>query len=142
MPSEEKFRVLERQAGNMNTNYLIGDFLIRVKNAVLAKNKELSSPESKQVFEVAKALCRLGFLDDVKKVKGSIALSLTFKNKKPALRDIKLVSKPGLRIYMGVDEIGAKRGSSTFLISTPKGIVSTKEALKHRMGGEVIAEIW
>ncbi len=125
----------------MNTNYLVGDFLIRVKNAALAKNKELTSPESKHVFEVAKALERLGFLEDVKKAGSSITLSLTFKDKKPALRDIKLVSKPGLRVYMGIDEIGAKRGPSVFLISTPKGILSTKEALKHRVGGEVIAEI-
>ncbi len=115
--------------------------MIRVKNAALAKNKELTSPESKHVFEVAKALERLGFLEDVKKAGSSITLSLTFKDKKPALRDIKLVSKPGLRVYMGIDEIGAKRGPSVFLISTPKGILSTKEALKHRVGGEVIAEI-
>jgi len=125
----------------MNRNYFVGDFLIRVKNAARAKNKEIVFSESKHVFEVAKALGRLGFLEDVKKVKDGITLALTFKNKKPVLRDIKLVSKPGLRVYMGADEIAAKRGPSTFLISTPLGVLSTKEALKKRVGGEVIAEI-
>lgn len=125
----------------MNRNYFVGDFLIRVKNAARAKNKDIVFSESKYVFELAKALSRIGVVEEVKKIKEGITLSLTFKNKKPVLRDIKLVSKPGLRVYMGADEIGAKRGPSTFLISTPAGILSTKEALKKRVGGEVIAEI-
>ncbi len=126
----------------MNTNYFVGDFLIRVKNAARAKNKELVFPQSKQVFEVAKALSRIGILEEVKKTtEGATALSLTFKNKKPVLRDLKLISKPGLRVYMGADEIGEKRGPSTLLISTPLGVLSSKEALKKRVGGEVIAEI-
>ncbi len=125
----------------MNMNYAVGDFLIRVKNAGLAKNKVLLFPESKQVLGVAKAMAKLGILDEVKKANGVLTLALTFKNKKPVLRDIKLVSKPGLRVYMGADEIAAKRGPSTYLISTPLGVLSTKEALKHRVGGEVIAII-
>ncbi len=125
----------------MNRNYFVGDFLIRVKNAARAKNKDIVFSESKYVFELAKALSRIGVVEEVKKIKEGITLSLTYKNKKPVLRDIKLVSKPGLRVYMGADEIGAKRGPSTFLISTPVGILSTKEALKKRVGGEVIAEI-
>ena len=58
--------------------------------------------------------------------------------------DLKLVSKPGLRKYMGVDEIKSrKRARSTFLIlSTPQGVMSSREAYKKNIGGEVIVEIW
>ena len=56
--------------------------------------------------------------------------------------DLKLVSKPGLRIYMGADELAAKRGPSYYILSTSKGIKTSREAIKERIGGEVIVEIW
>jgi len=115
----------------------------------MAKNKELTVSSNKQIEAIAQALKKLGFLDEVlpagkqvKKDKNLLKLSLTFKNKRPLLTDLKLVSKPGLRIYMGVSEIEKKKGPSTYLISTPIGIISTREAVKARVGGEVIAEIW
>jgi small subunit ribosomal protein S8 len=124
------------------TNYLIGDFLIRVKNTAMARNKTFTIKSSKQIVAIAEALKKTGFLDGVKNEKGMLTLSLTFKDKKPRLMDIKLVSKPGLRIYEGVDEIEKKKGPSIFLISTPKGIISSLQAIKERVGGEVIAEIY
>ncbi len=127
---------------NNNTNYQIGDFLITLKNAAMAKNKTVRVANSKKILALAEALKKMGFLAEVKKEKDAIGISLTYKNKTPLLQNVKLVSKPGLRIYYTVDEIGAKRGPSTFVISTPKGILSTKEALKQRTGGEVIAELW
>ena len=84
----------------------------------------------------------MGYLDQVKKEKDTISLSLTFKNKRPLLTDLKLLSKPGIRIYMGVSEIEKRKGPSTYLISSPTGIISSREAIKTRVGGEVIAEIW
>lgn len=56
--------------------------------------------------------------------------------------NLKLVSKPGLRIYMTADELEKKKGPSIYLISTPLGIISARQAIKSRVGGEVIAEIW
>lgn len=123
-------------------NYSIGDFLIKVKNASMAKNKELTVPSNKQIEAIAVALKKLGYLDQVKKEKDTISLSLTFKNKRPLLTDLKLLSKPGIRIYMGVSEIEKRKGPSTYLISSPTGIISSREAIKTRVGGEVIAEIW
>jgi small subunit ribosomal protein S8 len=123
-------------------NYPVGDFLIQIKNAAMAKNKEITVIENKQVFALAENLKKLRFVDDIKKEDGTISVSLAFKNKRPAITNLKLVSKPGLRIYMGIDEIEKKKGPSTFIISSPKGIISTKEAVKLRTGGEVIAEIW
>ena len=122
------------------TNYSIGDFLIKIKNASMAKNKELTVTSNKQIEAIALGLKKLGYLDSVTKEKSLIKLVLTFKNKRPLLTDLKLVSKPGLRIYMGVTEIEKKKGPSTYLISTPIGIIASRQAIKERVGGEVIAE--
>ena len=129
-------------------NYSIGDFLIKIKNAAMARNKELTAPSNKQIEAIAQALKKLGYLEEVlpagrqgKKDKNFLNISLTYKNKRPLLTDLKLVSKPGLRIYMGVTEIEKKKGPSTYLISTPIGIISSRQAVKERVGGEVIAEI-
>ena len=123
-------------------NYPVGDFLIKVKNAAMAGNKKLTVSGNAQILAIAESLKKSGFLDEIQKEGKDLTLSLSFKDKQPLLMDIKLVSKPGRRIYFKADEIGAKRGPSQYLISTPKGIKSTREALKLRMGGEVIAEIW
>ena len=123
------------------TNYPVGDFLIKLKNASMAGNKEVKVVTSNKILAIAEALKKLGFLDSVKKEKDEITVGLTFKNKKPLLMDVKLVSKPGLRIYMGVDEIEKKKGPSIFLLTTPNGIISSLQAVKMNQGGEVIAEI-
>ncbi len=122
-------------------NYSVGDFLIKVKNAAMARNKSLTVSSTKSIAAIAQGLKKLGYLDEVKKEKDTLGLTLTFKNKKPLLMDLKLVSKPGLRIYMKADEIEKKKGPSIYLISSPKGIISSREAIKDRIGGEVIAEI-
>jgi small subunit ribosomal protein S8 len=123
------------------TNYPVGDFLIKLKNASMAGNKEVKVAASNKILAIAEALKKLGFLDGAKKEKDGIAVTLAFKNKKPLLMDVKLMSKPGLRIYMSADEIGKKKGPSIYLITSPAGIISSREAIKTRMGGEVIAEI-
>lgn len=122
-------------------NYPLGDYLIKIKNVAMAKGKTIAVEESKQILAVSQTLKKLGYLDEIKKEKGILNISLSFKNKKPVMMDLKLVSKPGLRIYMNVVEIGKKKGPSVYLISSPKGIVSSREAVKQRVGGEVIAEI-
>jgi len=119
----------------------VGDFLIKIKNASMAKNKNVEYVAEKQVVAIAKALVRLGFLDGANQKDGVLETGLTFKNKKPLLMNIKLISKPGLRIYMTAKEINAKKGPSLYLITTPKGIMSSREAVKNNLGGEVIAEI-
>lgn len=118
----------------------------------MAKNKSLEYKAEKQIVAIAEALKKLGFLDVVKKSgragsssageKEVLTVSLAFKNKKPVIMDIRLISKPGLRVYMGADEIDKKKGPSTYLLTSPKGVISSKDAVKARVGGEVIAEIW
>lgn len=123
-------------------NYGVGDFLIKIKNCSMAKNKSLVTRYTKHTMAIAETLKKLGYLDEVKKDGLNLHLSLAFKNKRPVVMDLKLVSKPGLRVYKGVDEIESKKGPSLLLISTPLGVISSKEAVKKRVGGEVIAEIW
>lgn len=124
------------------TNYPVGDFLIRIGNAALAKSGEVTMPTTKLIKDVAKAMQKSGYLSEVEEKKGVISVRLAIKRKKPVIMRLKLISRPGLRIYMGADEIGKKRGPSRFLITTPKGIMMSSEAIKNRVGGEVIAEVW
>jgi len=123
------------------TSYPLGDFLIRIKNAAMAGRKTLVVEKTNPIKDAAEALKRMRYLDKVEEKDGFLTLFLTFKNKTVYLTDLKLVSKPGLRIYWGSEDIQKHKGPSTFLISTPKGMLSSKEAIKENIGGEIVAEI-
>ncbi|OGM57956.1 30S ribosomal protein S8 [Candidatus Woesebacteria bacterium RIFCSPHIGHO2_12_FULL_46_16] len=123
------------------TNYPIGDFLIRIGNAAMAGKKEVSVASTKLIKETALALKKAGYLAEVEEKKGVLNVTLAIKSKKPVLLNIKLISRPGLRIYMGANDVGKKRGPSRYLLTTPKGIMLSGEAIKANLGGEVIAEI-
>jgi len=124
------------------TNYPIGDFLIRIGNAAMAGKKEVEVPATKLISETAKALKKAGYLNEVTEKKGVLVASLAMRRKSPVLMKLKLISRPGLRIYLGIDDIEKKRGPSRFLISTPQGMMMSPEAIKKRVGGEVVAEIF
>ena len=124
------------------TNYPVGDFLIRVKNAALARRKEVLVRKTKLVDALANALKKEGFLDSVSSEGDLISVSLAYRRKEPVILDIKLVSKPGQRRYMGVEDLAKIKNPSIFFISTPKGVISSREAIKNRVGGEVIVEVW
>jgi len=124
------------------TNYPVGDFLIRIKNAAMGGKKEVVFPKVKMVVEVALALKKEGFLNEVKTDKTQITATITYYKKEPLLLDIKLISKPGLRVYMGASELSKIRKPSIILVSTPKGILSAKSAAKQQLGGELIVEVW
>ena len=141
MHIEAKFQVLERLVGKNMQTYPVGDFLIRIKNASLANKKEVEVFSSKFVKEVAKTLKEEGFLNTIEEKKGKIKVTLAFSHKKPVVMDIKLVSRPGLRLYKNVDELEKIKRPTIFLISTPKGVLSSKKAIKQRVGGEILAEI-
>ncbi len=123
------------------TNYPIGDFLVRIKNAALARNNEVVVGKTKLIVAVARVLKNSGYLSDLREKGGDVIVQLAYRKKEPVILDIKLVSKPGLRVYKSVDELEKKKGPSVYIISTSKGILTTNEAVKKRVGGEVIAEI-
>ncbi len=123
------------------TNYTVGDFLITIKNAALANKKTVEVKESKMTKAVAEALLKLGFLSSVEPKDDLLFVSLAYKKKAPILSDIKLVSKPSLRVYWDLKKLKEYRSPAVLLLSTSKGILSSKEALKEGLGGEVIAEV-
>jgi len=127
-------------------NYPVGDFLIRIKNAAMAKNKQVLVIKTKLVFNVANALKKDGFLSKVEEINEDgiekVLVTLSYVSKEPKLTDIKIISKPGLRIYMNIDELSKHKKPSLILLSTPKGVVTSKEAIKENTGGEAIAEIY
>lgn len=148
-----KYPVLENQAGSYMTKikstkkmglitFPIGDFLIRIKNAARAKYKTVKFPFNKLAFQVAKVLEKEKMLTEVKKQEHDLVVNLVYQKKEPVISDIKLVSKPGLRIYMDVTKISEKKGSSFYVISTPKGIMVSRDAIKNNLGGEVLVEIF
>lgn len=124
------------------TNYQVGDYLIRIKNAALAKNREVEFKKTKFVYALAKALDKAGILNGVEVKEDVIISKLSYKSKVPVLMDLKLISKPGLRTYMSSDQLGSFRGPAVYIVSTSKGIMTSTEAIKNRLGGEVIAQIY
>lgn len=124
------------------TNYPVGDFLIRIKNSFLAGKKEIILPNTKMIKGVAEALKRAGYLDKVETKETGLLISLTFKNKQPLIYGLKLISRPGLRVYKNFAEITERKAKSLLILSTPQGILTSKEVAKKKAGGEVIAEVW
>lgn len=136
-----KFPELERQVGNYMTNYPVGDFLIKIKNAALARRKNVTVPYSKIIYSVSEVLKKEMYLSEVKKEDGCVSVKVAFVKKESVLVELKLVSKPGKRVYANCDELREHKGLSFFMLSTPGGIMTSKDAVKKNIGGEVIAEI-
>lgn len=141
MHTEEKFPGLERQAGKSMVNYPVGDFLIKIKNAALARRKDVTVPHTKLVDAVSEILKKEKYLSEVKKVDGNLMVKLTYLRKEPALVALKLISKPGKRVYVKAEVLRNHKGLSFFIVSTPSGIMTSKEAAKKNIGGEIVAEI-
>ncbi len=125
------------------TNYSAGDFLIRIKNSAMAGRTELNLANTKFISAIAKALKDEGYLSEVKLDKGILTVKIAQAHKKPILGNLKLISKPGLRVYQSIDKLKSRKAESSILVlSTPKGIMSNAKAIKNNVGGEVIAEVW
>ena len=122
-------------------NYPVGDYLIRIKNAVMAGKREVDVQNSNLIEAVAKTLKDLGYLEKVAKSKGVLTSTLSYKNREPMIINISVVSRPGLRDYRSADELAKHRKPSIFIVSTSKGVMASSDAIKKRIGGEVIAEV-
>lgn len=96
------------------------------------------------VNEVASCLQRMGFIDKLERDINNrvIRVYIKYHSKSPLISDIKLISKPSLRVYWDLKSLEKYRKPQMLVISTPKGVLSSKEALKERVGGEVIASVW
>ena len=122
----------------------IADMLTRIRNANQMRNKEVSMPTSKMKVEIAKILDSEGFIEKYTVKDNTLTLTLKYaNNKERVITGLKRISKPGLRVYAGADEIPyVLNGLGIAIISTPKGVMTDKLARKNNVGGEVIAYIW
>lgn len=127
----------------------IGDLIIRVKNAYLARLKVVRIPYSKMNLAIAKLLEAQGYLKGVtevsieKKSFKMIEANLVYQGRNPILTDVKRISKPGLRVYKSCADLPrVLNGLGFAIVSTPKGIMSDREARKIGLGGEVMAYVW
>lgn len=125
----------------------IADMLIRIKNGYGARKLTVDFPWSKIKETIAGVLVKNGFVSatEIKEIDGLKVVSVTLKyeGKKPALTDLRRVSRPSLRVY--ADKASLPRvlgGLGIAIISTPKGVMTDKQARKLSVGGEVICEIW
>ncbi len=141
MPIVGKYPELERPVGNNMVNYPLGDFLIKIKNAASAGRKDVAVPYSKLIHSVSEILKKEKYLSDVKKTDDTLAVKVAYLKKEPALVALKLISKPGKRVYAKSDILRNHKGLSFFLVSTPGGIMTSRDAAKKNIGGEIIAEI-
>ncbi len=122
----------------------IADMLTRIRNANQMRNKEVAMPTSKMKLEIAKILDSEGFIEKYTVKDNTLTLTLKYgQNKERVITGLKRISKPGLRVYAGADEIPyVLNGLGIAIISTPKGVMTDKLARKNNVGGEVIAYIW
>jgi small subunit ribosomal protein S8 len=125
----------------------IADFLTRVRNASRVQKAEVVAPYSKIKAEIARILKEEGYIADYELdttgSKPQIKVTNKFVNRVPAVTGLKRVSKPGLRRYVGANDIPRVLGGMGIsILSTPRGILSGKEAKKQNVGGELLAYIW
>jgi small subunit ribosomal protein S8 len=121
----------------------IADMITIIRNGYLARKQSVELPNSKMKNEIAKKLNQLGFLESVD-VKGrTLKLGLRYENDQPAIRSIKTISKPSLRVYTSAEAMPRiLRGLGEVVVSTPKGILAGYEAKKAKVGGELILKVW
>ena len=121
----------------------IADMLTRIRNANQNRAPFCEIPTSKVKTEIAKILKDEGFIEEYKIDGNTTTLTLKYKNKERVITGLKRISKPGLRVYAGCDELPTVLGGlGIAIISTSKGIMTDKEARKNALGGEVIAYVW
>lgn len=131
----------------MSRNDLIADTFTMIRNAIMAKKENVDVPASKQLKSILDILKNESYIDNFKliedKKQGYLRIYLKYISGKPAIKSIKRVSKPGLRVYVNHKKIPfVLRGKGLAIISTPKGITTGEEAKKLGLGGEVIGYVW
>jgi len=127
-------------------NYTVGDFLIRVKNAYMASRTDLTVPHAKTVKAVADILKRENYIKDIKEIevdgKKVLEIKLDYSNREPSMLDVKIISKPSLRIYVRKNEVKTLlRELGTHVLSTNQGVLTANDAVKKGVGGELICHV-
>ena len=126
----------------------MADMLTRIRNAGMAHHAKLDVPSSNVKLAVANALKDLGYVKNVKVIndnkQGVLRIYLKYDvNQEPVIHELKRISTPGCRVYVGKDEIPrVKNGLGASLLSTSKGVLDDVSARQAQVGGEVICTVW
>ena len=126
----------------------IADMLTRIRNAGSAKHETVDVPASKMKKAIAEILLTEGYIKSYQLIddgtQGVIRISLKYlPGKEKAIQGLKRVSKPGLRVYAGADELPhVLKGLGIAIVSTSKGVMTDKKARELHIGGEVLAFVW
>jgi small subunit ribosomal protein S8 len=125
----------------------IADFLARVRNSTRAQKEEMFVPYSKMKSEIARILKEEGYIADFELDTAAahprIRITNKISNRTNAITGLKRVSRPGLRRYVGADEIPRVLGGmGTAILSTSHGVMSGREAKRKKVGGELLAFVW
>jgi small subunit ribosomal protein S8 len=132
----------------MNLTDPVADFLTRIRNAQGARHQKLDVPASKLKAEIARILKEEGYIANYKAAEedGRRVLRVYLKygpNNESVIRDLKRVSKPGCRVYIGRDEIKRVQGGlGISIMTTPKGVMTGRQARRENVGGEILCEVW
>lgn len=132
----------------MTTSDPIADMLTRVRNALKARHQKVDVPASRLKTEIARILKEEGYIlnfksaDDGPQKTIRIYLKYTTANQ-PAISKIVRVSRPGCRVYVGSDNIPRVLGGlGTNILTTPRGVMTGREARKENIGGELLCQVW
>lgn len=125
----------------------IADFLTRIRNAVKARKKFVDVPSSKMKVNLAEILKNNKFIKDYNVIEDNkqniLRIHLQYINGIPSITGLKRISTPGLHLYVNKDNIPrVLNGLGIAIISTPKGLLTDKQARKESVGGEVICHVW
>ncbi|TMA50341.1 MAG: 30S ribosomal protein S8 [Deltaproteobacteria bacterium] len=126
----------------------IADMLTRVRNATAARKASVDVPWSRHKEEIARVLVQEGYLGAAATIEAEprrvLRIDLRYDNqRRPVITGIRRVSRPSLRVYVGMDKIPAVRGGLGInVLSTPKGVLVDRDARREKVGGEVICTVW
>ena len=132
----------------MAVNDPISDMLTRIRNAGMARKSEVTMPSTKVLVAIAKILKEEGYIGDFEVIEqrpqNVLKISLRYgADKSHSIRELKRVSKPGLRVYAGKDAIPrVKSGLGIAIVSTPQGVLTGYEARRRGIGGEVLCTVF
>ena len=130
----------------MTSNDPIADLLTRLRNSTRVRKAELLVPYSRMKADISAILKTEGYITDFEvKSEGKPQLRIVnkFAGKTPAITGLKRVSRPGLRRYVGAEDIPRVLGGMGIsIISTPRGVLSGREARRQKVGGELLAYVW
>lgn len=132
---------------SIQTTDPVADLITRIRNAIAVGKTEIRVPTSKLKFAVASKLQKTNYIDTAELEKAEprdiLHIVINKEGENARINEISKVSTPGRRIYAGVAEIPKiKSGRGTVLVSTSKGIMTGQEAVKNKLGGEILVKVW